>query len=115
MTKIIDESSGQVHPNGLFSKPVTERDNKRLTEGFSISKEILIKAGADEKSIVRSKTQGAHPGGTAAIGTVVNKDLQTEIENLYVCDASVLPSSPGLPPILTLVALSKRLAKSLVG
>ena len=60
-----------------------------------------------------SKLQGAHPGGTAAIGEVVNKDLETSIRNLYVCDGSVLPVSPGLPPILTIVALAKRLAKNL--
>jgi choline dehydrogenase-like flavoprotein len=62
---------------------------------------------------VVSKPGGAHPGGTAAIGQVVDKDLQTRIENLFVCDASVLPTSPGMPPILTIVALSKRLGKRL--
>ena len=56
---------------------------------------------------------GSHPGGTAAIGRVVDKDLQTEIDNLFVCDGSVLPTSAGLPPILTIVALAKRLAKQL--
>jgi choline dehydrogenase-like flavoprotein len=57
--------------------------------------------------------QGAHPGGTASIGKVVDKDLQTKVDNLFVCDASVFPTSPGLPPILTIVALAKRLAKTL--
>ena len=41
---------------------------------------------------------------------MVDSDQQTEIEGLYVSDASVLPSPLGMPPILTLVALSKRLA-----
>ncbi len=113
MTKIIDEPAGRVYPDGSVSKPVTKRDRHRLNEGSSISREILIKAGADPKSIFISKPQGAHPGGTAAIGTVVDKDLQTEINNLFVCDASVLPAAPGLPPILTIVALAKRLAKKL--
>ena len=57
--------------------------------------------------------EGAHPGGTAAVGVVVDSNLQTKIDNLFVCDASVLPTAPGLPPILTIVALSKRLAKLL--
>ena len=114
MTKIADEPVGRVYPDGRVSKPVTERDWKRLKEGASISKEILIKAGADEKSIIDTKPQGAHTGGTASIGTVVNNNLQTEIENLFVCDCSVLPTSPGMPPILTIVALAKRLAKMLL-
>ena len=40
----------------------------------------------------------------------VDSNLETEISNLFVCDASVLPISPGKPPILTILALSKRLA-----
>ena len=73
-----------------------------------------MKAGADSKSIVVGKPFGAHPGGTAAIGKIVDKDLQTEIENLFVCDASVFPTSLGAPPILTIAALAKRLAKTIV-
>jgi len=43
----------------------------------------------------------------------VDKDLQTEVDNLFVCDGSVLPISPGMHPVLTIVALAKRLAKTL--
>jgi choline dehydrogenase-like flavoprotein len=32
-------------------------------------------------------------------------------ENVYVTDASLLPRSIGNPPILTIVALAKRIAK----
>jgi len=113
MTKITDDSVGRIYPDGTFSKIITEEDRRRLEKGPAISKEILIKAGADSKSIVVSKVAGAHPGGTAAIGEVVDSGLQTEVDNLFVCDGSVLPTSPGLPPILTIVALAKRLAKTL--
>jgi len=113
MTKTSDEPSGRVHPDGTVSKPVTEADWKRLRNGSAIAKEILVEAGAESKSVVISKPQGAHPGGTAAVGRVVDKDLQAGIDNLFVCDASVLPAAPGMPPILTIVALAKRLAKTL--
>jgi len=113
MTKITDEPVGQVYGNGKVSKPVTKRDRTRLQEGIAISKEILVKAGADSKSFVVTKVGGAHPGGTAAIGKVVDKYLQTKIDKLFVCDASVFPAAPGLPPILTIVAMAKRLAKTL--
>ncbi len=113
MTKTADDAVGTVFPDGSVSKPVTEDDWARLREGSAISREILIQAGADPSSIIVSVPQGAHPGGTAAIGRVVDENLETEIKNLFVCDASVLPKAPGMPPILTIVALAKRLAKHL--
>ena len=66
--------------------------------------------GVDPTTIGSTVYRGAHPGGTENKKKIVNSDLETEIENLYVCDASVLPISPGKPPILTILALSKRLA-----
>jgi len=53
------------------------------------------------------------PGGTAGIGRVVNVDQETEISRLLVSDASVFPVSPGAPPVLTIVALSKRFSKKI--
>lgn len=111
MVKTTDDPIGHVYPNGFISKPVTENDRKRLKEGVDVAIGILQKAGA--KSIKISRLQGGHPGGTAAIGKVVDKNLQTKIEGLFLCDASVLPVTPGLPPILTIVALAKKLAKSI--
>ena len=113
MAKTADDSTGRIYPDGSFSKTITDADRKRLDRGAEVSKEILLKAGADSKSIVHSAIAGGHPGGTAAIGEIVDKDLQTEVNSLFVCDASVLPKAPGLPPILTIVALAKRLAKTL--
>jgi choline dehydrogenase-like flavoprotein len=113
MTKTADDPAGRVHPDGSVSKPVTEADQQRLNRGSSIASEILVKAGADRSSILVSKPSGAHFGGTAAVGRVVDSQLQTTVDNLFVCDASVLPLAPGMPPILTIVALAKRLAKTL--
>jgi len=114
MTKTADDPAGQIFPDGTVSKPVTDNDWKRLREGAAIAEEILVKAGANRKSVVTSAPQGAHPGGTAAVGKIVDRNLETEIGNLFVCDGSVLPTAPGLPPILTIVALAKRLARKLM-
>jgi len=113
MTKTADDPAGKIFPDGTVFKPVTDNDWKRLREGAAIAEEILVKAGAARKSIVTSAPQGAHPGGTAAIGKIVDENLQTRVDSLFVCDGSVLPTAPGLPPILTIVALAKRLARTL--
>jgi choline dehydrogenase-like flavoprotein len=113
MVKTRDDGAGKVFPDGKVSKPVTPDDRQRLNRGSQMAEEILVKAGADPRSILVSGPEGAHPGGTAAIGTVVDENLQTRVDGLFVCDASVLPSAPGLPPIITIIALAKRLAKRL--
>jgi choline dehydrogenase-like flavoprotein len=45
----------------------------------------------------------------------VDANLKTEIDNLYVCDASVIPRAWGLPPTFTVMALGRRLSRHLTG
>ncbi|MBU2601645.1 MAG: FAD-dependent oxidoreductase [Actinobacteria bacterium] len=113
MTKISDEATGRVFADGSVSKVVTAQDRRRLDRGAALSREILIGAGARPESIVVTRPQGAHPGGGAGIGRVVDAELRTRLDGLYVCDASVLPEAPGLPPILTLLALGRWLGNRL--
>jgi len=113
MTKIKDDAVGRVEIDGTVHKPLTENDRKKLDKGDEISREILLQAGVSSRSLFRSEVRAAHPGGTAGIGRIVNTDQETEISRLFVSDASVLPEAPGLPPILTIVALSKRFSKKL--
>jgi choline dehydrogenase-like flavoprotein len=113
MVKIDDDSRGRVYRDGTIEKTVTKSDASKLKKGERLAKKILIKAGVDPRTIATTRVRGAHPGGTAAIGEVVDKNLQTRLRGLFVCDASVLPVAPGLPPIVTIVALAKRLAKHL--
>lgn len=110
MVKTADDAKGYVHTDGYVRKTNTINDIRYLAEGAATAGFILEKAGVDPKTIASTVYRGAHPGGTAPIGKVVDSNLETEIGNLFVCDASVLPISPGKPPILTILALSKRLA-----
>lgn len=114
MVKTPDDAKGYVQTNGFINKVNTIQDIRYLAEGVATAGFILEKAGVDPKTIGSTVYRGAHPGGTAAIGKVVDSNLETEIPNLYVCDASVLPIAPGKPPILTILALSKRLADYLM-
>ncbi len=113
MIKIKDEMSGVVHADGIIGKYMTGKDSVALLEGTIIATEILERAGVEPKSICTTSLRGGHPGGTAAIGKVVNSNLETEIEGLFIADASVLPKAPGAPPMLTIMALAKRLGKKL--
>ncbi|RLG73721.1 MAG: ferredoxin [Thermoprotei archaeon] len=114
MVKIADTPSGKVYRNGKVSKPLTDYDIELLRKYSEKALEMLEAMGADMKTIVATYPRGVHPGGTAAIGKVVDKNLETEIKGLYVADASVLPKAPGAPPMLTIMALAKYLAKKLV-
>ena len=111
--KLCDEPTGSVNADGSFHKSLTPRDERVMAKGVEIARKIMIKAGVDPATISVAKGIGAHPGGTAAIGRVIGKDLQTKISNLYVCDNSVMPVSGGIPPVLTLVSLGKKLARTL--
>lgn len=110
MVKTADECKGHVTDDGDVVKINTITDIRYLAEGVATAGFVLQKAGVDPNTIGSTVYRGAHPGGTAPIGKIVDSNLETEIDNLFVCDASVLPISPGKPPILTILALSKRLA-----
>ena len=110
MVKTADECRGFVCDDGDVVKINTINDIRYLAEGVATAGFILEKAGVDPNTIGSTVYRGAHPGGTAPIGKIVDSNQETSIEGLYVGDASVLPISPGKPPILTILALSKRLA-----
>lgn len=114
MIKLKDEISGGVFPNGQISKPLTENDRERLTLAEEVCHKILIEAGAKPGTIFMTPLRGTHPSGTVRIGTMVDTNLQTEVEGLYVCDASVFPEALDRPTVLTIIGLAKRLAKHLL-
>ena len=58
--------------------------------------------------------RGAHPGATARIGQVVDENLETEVKNLYVSDASVIPEALHRPVVLTVIGLAKRLSEHIL-
>ena len=114
MVKIADEANGKLRDDGIAEKTLTVRDLNLFKEGYKKAVEILLKLGVAQESISSTAMRGAHPGGTAAIGVVVDSNLETRIKGLYISDASVIPQAPGRPPILTITAIAKRLSKNLL-
>jgi choline dehydrogenase-like flavoprotein len=110
MIKIADEGSGKVRED-YIEKYSTAQDVALLTKGSAAAGAILKEVGVDPNTLTSTIARGAHPGGTAAIGDIVNINLETEISGLFAADASVFPMAPGAPPVLTIVALARRLAR----
>jgi choline dehydrogenase-like flavoprotein len=62
-----------------------------------------------------------HPLGTARMGvdpkkSIVDQELQAhDLPGLYICDGSVIPTSPAVNPQVTIMALASRAAQRLAG
>jgi choline dehydrogenase-like flavoprotein len=112
MIKTRDELGGAVSNNGWVNKPLTDADKRKIDKGSEHARRVLVNAGATD--IYRSYKVAAHPGGTVKIGELVDANLKTRFDNLYVCDCSVMPREWGLPPTTSIIALGKRLAKHLL-
>lgn len=111
MVKIKDDLSGRLTDNGGVRKKLLPADRDKLRHGYENASRILREAGATD--VYRTGYLAAHPGGTVKIGDLLDADLQTEYRNLYVCDCSVIPEAWGLPPVMTIIGLGKRLARHL--
>ncbi len=113
--KLAEDDRGEIFADERTSKPMTENDIRRMNRGLSVARDIMIRAGVKEKSLSELRWAGGHPGGTIVMGRYVDRSFRSEFENLYVCDASVFPQSPGSPPSLSIMGMSRLLAKYLLG
>jgi choline dehydrogenase-like flavoprotein len=112
MIKAKDTLGGKITGNNI-RKPFTKVERGKLMHGYERAKKILTNAGA--KDIFKTWWIASHPGGTCKINDIVDSNLKTEYDNLYVCDCSVIPDEWGRPPVLSILGLGKRLAKHLEG
>lgn len=114
MIKLADVEQGDVH-GGKMQKVLTPLDHQRLKQGVEECREVLLRMGAREEEVFLGTLNAGHPGGmlplTAAEATSLHSSSLPD--NLYVCDASILPQSLGLPPMLTIMALARRIAKNI--
>ena len=114
MIKLKDEISGGISVEGKISKTLTEQDRWRLNHASNTARKILIRAGCKPDSVFVGPLRGTHPSGTVRIGELLSTQLESPVKGLYVSDASCFPEALDRPTVLTLIALSKRLAKHLL-
>uniref|UniRef100_UPI00263253D2 GMC oxidoreductase n=1 Tax=Acidocella sp. TaxID=50710 RepID=UPI00263253D2 len=81
--------------------------------GVAQARALLAQAGGGRAFL--SPWVAAHPGGSARLGHVLDARLTCrDVTNLHVCDAAALPEPWGLPPTLTVLALARYLAHSVL-
>lgn len=113
MVKAKDALGGRISDTGGVRKLLDKNEKKKLNRGYERAKAILRNAGV--KHIFKTQYLAAHPGGTVKIGDLLDSNLMTAYDNLFICDCSVIPEAWGMPPTTTIIGLGKRLAKHLSG
>lgn len=114
MIKLADREQGSVSaPRGLLDKRLTREDRERLAEAEKLCRGILERFGVEPSSIFLGTINAGHPGGMLPLTEAEAETLHASRlpANLYVADATLLPRSLGNPPILTILALAKRVAR----
>jgi choline dehydrogenase len=121
----LDPSAPLTVEHGFLSE---ERDAEVLAEGVdamrraaahdsvrALGREIRPGPDADIEAYVREEKRGFfHPTGTCAIGEVVDPEGRVfGFENLFVADASIMPTIPRANTNLTTAAIAERIAKLL--
>jgi choline dehydrogenase-like flavoprotein len=103
---------GSVTKRGI-DKTLGAEDKRRLARGVELAKEILHHFGAKQGSTFLGTLNGGHPGGMLPLTEQEAESFHHDRlpENLYVADATLLPCSLGNPPILTIIAMAKRVGK----
>lgn len=109
--------------HGLLSDP-DGADRKTLLAGLELAHRLgatqpLARLGRpvdlpDDERIDSTLGIYFHPVGTCALGAVVELDGRVRgVENLYVADASVMPSVPRANTHLTTLAIAEKLAETI--
>ena len=85
----------------------------RFKEAVAVCEDILNRLGIEKEDIFLGTINAGHPGGMLPLS---EKEAMTFHdsrlpENLYIADATLLPNSLGNPPILTIIALAKRISR----
>ena len=114
MIKLSDTNQGGISGKKV-AKILTDLDKKHLQQAVDLCGEIFLKLGITKQHLFLGTLNAGHPGGMFPL---TEKEAQTFHhaalpENLYLADATLIPKSLGNPPILTIIAIAKRVSKLL--
>lgn len=113
MIKLADTPKGSVSAHGP-QKTLSAEDKRRLAEAVVICNDILRQFGAGNDDIFLGTVNAGHPGGMLPLTERHATSMRDPRlpGNLYVADATLFPNSLGGPPILTIIAMAKKVSKA---
>ena len=111
MVKLAEAANGRVLDDGRVDKPLDPTDKERLRRAGEEVRRLMERAGV-QPPYVDGLLHGGHLGGTVPLHREDVGSMHPSIlpDGLWVADLSLLPRSQGLPTMLTVAALSKRVA-----
>ena len=114
MIKLADEETGSVSGKKI-DKQMTGTDKAHMEGAVKLTREILVHMGIPEEKQFLGTLNAGHPGGMLPLTEAEKETLHHAAlpGNLYVADATILPKAMGNPPILTIMALAKKIAAAL--
>lgn len=117
MIKLADEAVGAVSPEGRIDKDLTLRDSEALRDAAEVCAAILGRLGIRRSEMFFGTLNAGHPGGMLPLtaGDAATLHPARLPENLFLADATLLPEALGKPPILTIMALARKVAKAIPG
>ena len=115
MIKLADANVGSISRRTI-EKRLTVEDRQRLNAGVDLCKQIFCRFGVKAEDIFLGTINAGHPGGMLPLTTAEVQSFHSARlpANLYVADATLLPRSLGNPPILTIIALAKRVSRTVI-
>lgn len=113
MVKYADSEVGSFDGRQM-DKPETEHDSEIVKRSVEEASRVLDLMGVAREDMFLGTLNAGHPGGCFPLTPAEAETLHHDVlpQNLYVADASLLPRSMGNPPILTIMALAKRIARN---
>ena len=115
MIKLADANVGSISRRTI-EKRLTVEDRQRLNAGVDLCKQIFCRFGVKAEDIFLGTINAGHPGGMLPLTAAEVQSFHSARlpANLYVADATLLPRSLGNPPILTIIALAKRVSRTVI-
>jgi choline dehydrogenase-like flavoprotein len=112
MIKLADEPGGESAASGI-RKTLSSDDKKTLTQAVALVTEIMGRLGVSKDKIFLGTLNAGHPGGMFPLGPADKDTFHSPAlpPNVYIADASLFPDSLGKPPILTIIAMAKRVSR----